>query len=73
MSDPLATYPVAIPETGATILITPCPGKRQRDLGRRRQVQRRARREVEQLLRKRLDDLDVIAGRLLEGLDPEVT
>ena len=34
MSDPLATYPVAVPETGATILITPCPGKRQRDLGR---------------------------------------
>jgi signal transduction protein with GAF and PtsI domain len=34
--------------------------------------QRRARREVEQFLRKRLDDLDVIAERLLEGLDPEV-
>ena len=30
---PLDTYPVAVPETGGTIIITPCPGKRQRDLG----------------------------------------
>jgi len=30
---PLDTYPVALPETGGTIIITPCPGKRQRDLG----------------------------------------
>ena len=35
--------------------------------------QRRARREVEQFLKKRLEDLDVIADRLLEGLDPELT
>ena len=26
----LDTYPVAVPETGGTIIITPCPGKRQR-------------------------------------------
>ena len=30
---PLDTYPVAVPETGGTIIITPCPGKRKRDLG----------------------------------------
>ncbi len=30
---PLDTYPVALPETGGTIIITPCPGKRQRNLG----------------------------------------
>ena len=30
---PLDTYPVAVPETGGAIIITPCPGKRQRDLG----------------------------------------
>ena len=30
---PLDTYPVAVPETGGKIIITPCPGKRQRDLG----------------------------------------
>jgi hypothetical protein len=30
---PLDTYTVAVPETGGTIIITPCPGKRQRDLG----------------------------------------
>ena len=30
---PLDTYPVTVPETGGTIIITPCPGKRQRDLG----------------------------------------
>ena len=30
---PLDTYPVAVPETGGMIIITPCPGKRQRDLG----------------------------------------
>ena len=30
---PLDTYPVALPETGGTIIITPCPGKRKRDLG----------------------------------------
>ena len=42
------------------------------DVATAQREQRRARREVEQLLRKRLDDLDVIAERLLEGLDPEV-
>ena len=30
---PLDTYPVAVPETGGKIIITPCPGKRKRDLG----------------------------------------
>ena len=33
--------------------------------------QRRARREVEQMLKKRLVELDGVAERLLEGLDPE--
>ena len=30
---PLDTYPVSVPETGGKIIITPCPGKRKRDLG----------------------------------------
>jgi protein-tyrosine phosphatase len=30
---PLEAFPVALPETGGTIIITPCPGKRKRDLG----------------------------------------
>ena len=42
------------------------------DVDTAQREQRRARREVEQFLRKRLDDLDVVAERLLEGLDPEV-
>ena len=43
------------------------------DVATAQREQRRARREVEQLLKKRLEDLDVIADRLLEGLDPELT
>ena len=43
------------------------------DVATAQREQRRARREVEQLLKQRLDDLDVIAERLLEGLDPELT
>ena len=42
------------------------------DVATAQREQRRARREVEQLLNKRLDDLDAVAERLLEGLDPEV-
>ena len=33
--------------------------------------QRRARREVEQFLRHHRDDLEAVAERLLEGLEPE--
>lgn len=43
------------------------------DVATAQREQRRARREVEQFLKKRLEDLDVIADRLLEGLDPELT
>ena len=43
------------------------------DVATAQREQRRARREVEQLLKKRLEDLDFIADRLLEGLDPELT
>ena len=41
------------------------------DVATAQREQRRARREVEQMLRKRLDELDGVAERLLEGLDPE--
>ena len=43
------------------------------DVATAQREQRRARREVEQFLKQRLEDLDVIADRLLEGLDPELT
>ena len=41
------------------------------DVATAQREQRRARREVEQMLKKRLDELDGVAERLLEGLDPE--
>ena len=41
------------------------------DVATAQREQRRARREVEQLLKKRLDELDGVAERLLEGLEPE--
>ena len=42
------------------------------DVATAQREQRRARREVEQLLKKRLDELDGVAERLLEGLEPEL-